>query len=39
MKAAVEFFFRLIYAFTEALRLLTTQDNGLDEVSQKWGVW
>ncbi len=39
MKAVVDFIFRLIYAFTEALRLLTTQDNGLDEVSGKWGMW
>ncbi len=39
MKAVLEFIFRLIYAFTEALRLLTTQDNGPDDVSEKWGVW
>jgi hypothetical protein len=35
----MEFIFRLIFSLTEALRLLCTQDDSLDEVSERWGVW
>jgi hypothetical protein len=39
MRTILDHLFRLIYIFTEALRLLSTQEKNLDETSEKWGVW